>query len=337
MTVAMSRAVADGNRRLRLRLDRQHRRSSLGLRGPRRYKVLRHGARREDRPWQSRPSPRPRRRNSPDRRQLRRRPKTFSKGRFGVGRGSPRKLRKPGPHRRPEDSAFEVCEVLDKPRMRWPCRRQRRKHHRLLEGLYRMARRSFADTAPGCSASRRGSAPAGNGPRLREPRDGGERNPHRAPASKQGALNGHERIRRPHRKRSLTRRSWTPSRLLAGEEGVFCEPASAAGIAGLLKLVPRGSGSRGNRRQRAYGARPQRPGRYLESGSTSRSGTGDVRGGFGQDGVGEAVISVRVPATSANLGPGYDAVGTSVNTLHADKPRPGPRPARRGHTEPVQT
>lgn len=26
-------------------------------------------------------------------------------------------------------------------------------------------------------------------------------------------------------------------RLLAGEEGVFCEPASAAGIAGLLKLA----------------------------------------------------------------------------------------------------
>jgi threonine synthase len=33
--------------------------------------------------------------------------------------------------------------------------------------------------------------------------------------------------------------------LLAKEEGVFCEPASAAGIAGLLKLVREGRGAEG--------------------------------------------------------------------------------------------
>ena len=33
--------------------------------------------------------------------------------------------------------------------------------------------------------------------------------------------------------------------LLASEEGVFCEPASAAGIAGLLKLVREGRGPEG--------------------------------------------------------------------------------------------
>jgi threonine synthase len=33
--------------------------------------------------------------------------------------------------------------------------------------------------------------------------------------------------------------------LLAREEGVFCEPASAAGIAGLLKLVREGRGPEG--------------------------------------------------------------------------------------------
>ena len=47
--------------------------------------------------------------------------------------------------------------------------------------------------------------------------------------------------------------------LLAREEGVFCEPASAAGVAGLLKLAARGQSAVRDRRERAHRSRAQGP------------------------------------------------------------------------------
>ena len=65
-----------------------------------------------------------------------------------------------------------------------------------------------------------------------------------SPASKEGALaaaqesdGGIESV--------TDREILAAQRLLAGEEGVFCEPASAAGVAGLLKLAGEGRGPEG--------------------------------------------------------------------------------------------
>ena len=111
-------------------------------------------------------------------------------------------------------------------------------------------------------------------------------------------------------------------RLLASTEGVFVEPASAASVAGLLATaadgrLPAGSlvvctvtgqraegpGHRDDVHDRAGGA----PGR--RRGSRRSAGTDWMTAGTG---CGSGPVTVRVPATSANLGPGFDSFGLAL-------------------------
>ena len=114
-------------------------------------------------------------------------------------------------------------------------------------------------------------------------------------------------------------------RLLALREAVFGEPASAAGVAGLLQAAQAGqirpgsvvvctiTGHRakgpGHGRGRAARADDRR--RPTSNRRRSRSDwliTVDGLVGLGQ-------FEVRVPATSANLGPGFDSLGLAL-ALH---------------------
>ena len=92
--------------------------------------------------------------------------------------------------------------------------------------------------------SGRGRLAAGRRPRLREPRDGGERHQDRFSGQQgRGPLCG-ARFRRAIE--SVTDAEILAAQeMLAREEGVFCEPASAAGIAGLIKLAAEGRGPGG--------------------------------------------------------------------------------------------
>ena len=103
-------------------------------------------------------------------------------------------------------------------------------------------------------------------------------------------------------------------RFLAAHEGVFCEPASAAGVAGLLKHGAEGAAAGRVRadRARAEGpadrARQRRLGRAVRAGARRRRAR---RAGL------MSRRLVRVPASSANLGPGFDVLACALG-LHVE-------------------
>jgi threonine synthase len=74
--------------------------------------------------------------------------------------------------------------------------------------------------------------------------------------------------------------------LLARHVGVFCEPASAASVAGLLKRARTGDC-------------PRDP-----------TPTGGTRGANGECGM---IFTITAPGSSANLGPGFDSLGLAVD------------------------
>ena len=87
---------------------------------------------------------------------------------------------------------------------------------------------------------------------------------------------------------------------IARLEGLFCEPASAAGVAG------RRAGPAGRpRRLRAHRPRAEGPGR------------------------GRAAVRTRAPATSANLGPGFDTAGVALDLWNEVEVTRGLRPPAR--------
>ena len=166
-----------------------------------------------------------------------------------------------------------------------------------------------------------------------------------SPASKEGAL-GRARVRWPQR--ALQTEILAAQEMLAQEEGVFCEPASAAGIAGLLKLASEGRGPEGTIVSVLTGhglkepdvilGRVQLPdpvpatfeavARFIKRSVMNigpRQSPFPVSATFPTPWYGRVsnrplrpysllpMISVRVPATSANLGPGYDAVGLALS------------------------
>ena len=102
-------------------------------------------------------------------------------------------------------------------------------------GFREVGRRAADARLPG-----RGRRPARRGPRHRAPRNGRQRDQDRQP----GSLGG-----RDGRRDRLARRDPPVSdgeildafRLLASREGMFCEPASAASVAGLLKYGAEGA------------------------------------------------------------------------------------------------
>ena len=158
-----------------------------------------------------------------------------------------------------------------------------------------------------------GAAPLVHGRRGRGPRDDRERDPDRQP----GALGGGDRRddapRAARSAPSPTRRSSRAYRLLAASEGVFCEPASAASVAGLLKYGA--DGARGDRlrahRPRAQGSGHRaRAGRRRSCRASRRCARSSARS-WGE----RRWSTVRVPASSANLGPGFDCFAAALD-LH---------------------
>ena len=130
--------------------------------------------------------------------------------------------------------------------------RQRRQHHRLLEGLPGVrARRPRLLRLPGRGRGAARARRAG-----REPGDGRVGDPDRQPGPLGGGDGRVHRARAAQVARRLRRQILDAYRCSAPSEGVFCEPASAASVAGLLDATaPR-------RRPvvvRAHRPRPQGP------------------------------------------------------------------------------
>ena len=159
-----------------------------------------------------------------------------------------------------------------RPRHALPAGRQRRQHHRLLEGLPRVLRRRRRSTRrPGCSASRppapRRSCSAtrcGNPDTIATAIRIG------APASWTAAIDARDDVAAGSSTRSPTRQILAAYRLLARTEAVFVEPASAASVAGLLQLsaageLAAGASSRRSRRSpNAAGAQGMVGGQALD-------------------------------------------------------------------------
>ena len=92
---------------------------------------------------------------------------------------------------------------------------------------------------------------------------------------------------------------------LSTEEGVFCEPASAAGVAALAKLGARERphGGRDHHRSRSEGHGARRP---VVVGDGRTDARGDPRGA-------RMTIHALAPASTANLGPGFDAAAAALD------------------------
>ncbi len=143
-------------------------------------------------------------------------------------------------------SAFEICEVLGAPpdALALPVGNAGN-ITAYWKGFTEWRDAGLADSAPkmlGFQAE--GSAPLVTGHNFEKPETVASAIRIGAPASRDGALNAMREsgglIESVTDEEILDAQS-----LLASEEGVFCEPASAAGIAGLLKLAREGRGPEG--------------------------------------------------------------------------------------------
>ena len=143
-------------------------------------------------------------------------------------------------------SAFEVCEVLGAPpdAMALPVGNAGN-ITAYWKGFTEWRDAGYADQAPrmlGFQAE--GSAPLVTGHDFENPETVASAIRIGAPASKTGALNAMDES--GGLIESVTDEEILDAQaLLASKEGVFCEPASAAGIAGLLKLAREGRGPEG--------------------------------------------------------------------------------------------
>ncbi len=143
-------------------------------------------------------------------------------------------------------SAFEICEVLGVPpdALALPVGNAGN-ITAYWKGFSEWREAGFADDAPrmlGFQAE--GASPLVTGRDFENPETVASAIRIGAPASKEGALNAMNES--GGLIESVTDEEILDAQaLLAGEEGVFCEPASAAGIAGLLKLASEGRGPEG--------------------------------------------------------------------------------------------
>ena len=143
-------------------------------------------------------------------------------------------------------SAFEVCEALGAPpdAMALPVGNAGN-ITAYWKGFTEWRDAGYADDAPrmlGFQAE--GAAPLVTGQNFENPETVASAIRIGAPASKDGALNAMNES--GGLIESVTDEEILDAqKMLAGEEGVFCEPASAAGIAGLLKLAQEGRGPEG--------------------------------------------------------------------------------------------
>ena len=141
-----------------------------------------------------------------------------------------RQLGQPAAPGGPEDGGLRDRRGARRDRRALHPRRQRGQRHRLLEGLQGAGPRAADARLPGRG---RGAARARRA--RRAPRDGRQRDPDRQPGPLGGGDGGVHASRAARSRWSATRRSSTAYRRLAAGEGIFCEPASAASVAGLLK------------------------------------------------------------------------------------------------------
>ena len=158
----------------------------------------------------------------------------------------------PVPHRGPEDRGVrDRRRARRRPGHPLPAGRQRRQHHRLLEGLHRVPPRRRRPT--GCPRmlgfQAAGAAPLVLGEPVGHPETIATAIRIGNPASWDSAVAAREESGGRHRHGHRRRRSWPPTALVARDEGVFVEPASAASVAGLLR--PR-RGRLGRRRARRW-------------------------------------------------------------------------------------
>ena len=180
-------------------------------------------------------------------------------------------------------AAFEILEELGEHRRALHPGRQRRQHHRLLEGLHRRRGPRAADARlPGRGRRAARARRAG-----REPGDGRERDPDRQPGALGGGDGRDDRLAR-RRSRAVTDAEILDAyRFLAAREGVFCEPASAAGgrrAAGTRRrAAPSGSSAcspaTGSRTRRPRSTRPARSCRASRSSPRSSARSSGVDAG----------------------------------------------------------
>ena len=143
-------------------------------------------------------------------------------------------------------AAFEVCEVLGRPpdALALPVGNAGN-ITAYWKGFKEWREAGYSDAAPrmlGFQAE--GAAPLVAGHDIESPETVASAIRIGSPASKEGALAAARES--GGRIESVTDEEILDAqRLLAGEEGVFCEPASAAGIAGFLKLAREGRGPEG--------------------------------------------------------------------------------------------
>ena len=178
------------------------------------------------------------------RRQLRRLPDARPRAgrRLPGGAGQ---LGEPGPHRGPEDRGLR-----DRRRARRRARRPRAAGRQRRATSPRTGR-ATASTRPtasptarlrACGASRP-PAPRRScwGTPVRRARDHRHRDPHRQPGVLAARRAGPGRVRRPHRRGHRRADPRARYRLLAAQEGVFVEPASAAGSPGCCSAAEQGT------------------------------------------------------------------------------------------------
>ena len=244
--------------------------------------------------------------------QLRRRPEDRPRAR----REAPdraRQLGQPVPDRGPEDGRLRGRRGARRgARRAGDPGRQRRQRHRLLA----RASRSSAPAPILYGFQAEGAAPLVDGHPIENPETVASAirigNPARWEEAMDAFTASRGRVAAVSDEQILDAYRW-----LAASEGVFCEPASAASVAGLLAHgLPTVEGDRAARvgRLRPHRPRPQGPRHGARQGPRGdQLRQRPQRGRAGGLRLTARHRLVRVPASSANLGPGYDVMAAAVS------------------------
>ena len=157
-------------------------------------------------------------------------------------------LGQPGPPRGPEDRGVRDRRLpRRRPRLPPAAGRQRRQHLGLLARLHAVRRpRAGHQAAEGARLPGRGRGAAGDRRAVPGPGHQGDRDPDRQPGVVEARRGGPATSPAGCSRRSRDDQILAAQRELAARDGVFVEPASAAGIAGLLQRVAAGESYAGS-------------------------------------------------------------------------------------------
>ena len=163
-----------------------------------------------------------------------------------------RQQREPVPHRGAEDRARRRSARTSAARTRLALHpgRQRRQHHGVLARVPRVARaRARSTGSRGCSGVQAaGAAPLVDGAPVDAPRDDRDGDPHRPARARRPGARGDRRSRAARSSSAPTRSCSRRTRARRARAGIFCEPASAISVAGLMS---RARGRHDRARERA--------------------------------------------------------------------------------------